>query len=461
MVPRFYALVIPVGIMRAFFKLMINIIKEVRKMTDKRKENIDTLCLRAGYEIENGGANIPPISQSTTFKYNSTKEVADLFDLKEAGFFYTRLGNPTVDALEKRVASLDGGIAAVATGSGQAANLLSITNIAGAGDHVIALNNIYGGTYNLIGTTLKNFGIEATFVPCNDIDALKAAIKDNTKLIFGESLTNPKADVLDIEKYAQVAHENNIPLILDNTLATPALLRPIEHGCDIVTYSSSKYLDGHATAMGGIIVDSGNFDWKKGDFKVLTEKDESYHGLVFADHFGKAAYAARLRTVGLRDLGTIQSPFNAYLTLLGLDTLALRMERHSQNALAVAEFLESSPYVDRVSYPFLKSSASYDLAQKYLEGGSGVLSFEIKGGKDTAVKFIDSLKLVRLAVHVADARSLALHPASSTHRQLSDKELESVGISPILIRLSIGIEHIDDIIADLGQALEKACLKED
>lgn len=428
-------------------------------MTDTRRESIETLCLRAGYEIENGGANIPPISQSTTFTYNSTKEVADLFDLKEAGFFYTRLGNPTVDALEKRVAALDGGVAAVATGSGQAASLLAITNIAGAGDHVIALNNIYGGTYNLIGTTLKKFGIESSFVPCNDIDALKAAIKDNTKLIFGESLTNPKADVLDIEKYAQVAHENNIPLILDNTLATPALLRPIEHGCDIVTYSSSKYLDGHAAAMGGIIVDSGNFDWKKGDFKVLTEKDESYHGLVFADHFGKAAYAARLRTVGLRDLGTIQSPFNAYLTLLGLDTLALRMERHSQNALAVAEFLEKSPYVDRVSYPFLKSSTSYDLSQKYLEGGSGVLSFEIKGGKDAAVKFIDSLKLVRLAVHVADVRSLALHPASSTHRQLSDKELESVGISPSLIRLSIGIEHIDDIIADLGQALEQACLQ--
>lgn len=459
MVPRFYALVIPIGIMRAFFKLMINIIKEVRKMTDQRRENIETLCLRAGYEIENGGANIPPISQSTTFTYNSTKEVADLFDLKEAGFFYTRLGNPTVDALEKRVAALDGGVAAVATGSGQAASLLAITNIAGAGDHVIALNNIYGGTYNLIGTTLKKFGIESSFVPCNDIDALKAAIKDNTKLIFGESLTNPKADVLDIEKYAQVAHENNIPLILDNTLATPALLRPIEHGCDIVTYSSSKYLDGHAAVMGGIIVDSGNFDWKKGDFKVLTEKDESYHGLVFADHFGKAAYAARLRTVGLRDLGTIQSPFNAYLTLLGLDTLALRMERHSQNALAVAKFLKSSPYVDRVSYPFLKSSTSYDLSQKYLEGGSGVLSFEIKGGKDAAVKFIDSLKLVRLAVHVADVRSLALHPASSTHRQLSDQELESVGISPSLIRLSIGIEHIDDIIADLGQALEQACLQ--
>lgn len=426
-------------------------------MTEKNYKNIDTACLRAGYTPGNGQANIPPITQSTTFNYGSTKQVADLFDLNDPGFFYTRLGNPTTDVLEKRLAALDGGVAAVATGSGQAANLLAITNIAGAGDHVIALNNIYGGTYNLINKTLRDLGIEASFVSSNDLDEARAAIQDNTKLIFGESLTNPKVDVLDIEGYARLSHEHNIPLILDNTLATPALLRPIDFGCDIVTYSSSKYLDGHAAAMGGIIVDSGNFDWSKGDYDRLTKADESYHGLVFTEHFGKAAYAARLRTVGLRDYGTIQSPFNAFLTILGVDTLALRMERHSENALKVARFLEESDLVESVSYPFLESSKSYDLAKKYLKGGSGVLSFEIKGDRETASDFIDSLELVNLAVHVSDARSLCLHPASSTHRQLSDEELEKVGISPNLIRLSIGLENIDDIIIDIENALNKAC----
>lgn len=420
-------------------------------------KNTQTACLRAGYEPGNGQANIPPITQSTTFNYSSTKQVADLFDLNDPGFFYTRLGNPTTDVLEKRIAALDGGVAAVATGSGQAASLIAITNIAKAGDHIVALNNIYGGTYNLINKTLKDLGIDSTFVACNDLDELKAAIKDNTKLIFGESLTNPKADILDIEAYANIAHENNIPLILDNTLATPALLRPIDFGCDIVTYSSSKYLDGHAAAMGGIIVDSGNFDWAKGDFDVLTKPDESYHGLVFTEHFGKTAYAARLRTVGLRDFGTIQSPFNSFLTLLGIDTLALRMERHSENALEVAKFLEKNDLVESVSYPFLKSSKSYDLAQKYLKGGSGLISFCIKGDRDTAARFIDSLELINLAVHVADARSLCLHPASSTHRQLSDESLDEIGIYPNLIRLSIGLENIDDIIEDLDQAIKKAC----
>ena len=426
-------------------------------MTEKNYKKIETACLRAGYTPGNGQANIPPITQSTTFNYGSTRQVADLFDLNDPGFFYTRLGNPTTDVLEKRLAALDGGVAAVATGSGQAANLLAITNIAGAGDHVIALNNIYGGTYNLINKTLRDLGIEASFVSSNDLDEARAAIQDNTKLIFGESLTNPKVDVLDIEGYARLAHEHNIPLILDNTLATPALLRPIDFGCDIVTYSSSKYLDGHAAAMGGIIVDSGNFDWSKGDYDRLTKADESYHGLVFTEHFGKAAYAARLRTVGLRDYGTIQSPFNSFLTLLGIDTLALRMERHSENALKLASFLEESDLVESVSYPFLESSKSYDLAKKYLKGGSGVLSFEIKGDRETAADFIDSLELVNLAVHVSDARSLCLHPASSTHRQLSDEELEKVGISPNLIRLSIGLENIDDIISDIENALDKAC----
>lgn len=426
-------------------------------MTEKIYKNIDTACLRAGYEPGNGEANLPPITQSTTFTYESTDQVAELFNLNDPGFFYTRLGNPTVDALEQRVAALDGGVGAVATGSGQAANLLAIVNIAKAGEHIVALNNIYGGTFNLANKIIKDFGIDSTFVSVNNFDELEEAIKDNTKLIIGESLANPKADVLDIEKYAEIAHKHNIPLILDNTLATPALLRPIEHGCDIVTYSSSKYLDGHAAAMGGIIVDSGNFDWSRGDYEQLTKPDESYHGLVFTDHFGNSAYAARLRTVGLRDLGTIQSPVNAFLTLLGLDTLALRMERHSKNALEVAEFLENSDYVESVSYPFLKSSQSYDLANNYLKGGSGVLSFCIKGDRDRAARFIESLKLIRLAVHVADARSLALHPASSTHRQLSDENLNEVGIFPNLIRLSIGIENSEDIIADIKQALEKAC----
>lgn len=423
----------------------------------KEYKNIDTACLKAGYEPKNGEANIPPIVQSTTFKYNSTKQVAEIFDLNDPGFFYTRLGNPTVDVLEKRIAALDGGVAGVATSSGQAANLLAILNIAQSGDHIVALNNIYGGTFNLIANSLKALGIEASFVSCNDLKEAKAAIKSNTKLIIGEALTNPKADVLDIESYAKLAHENNIPLILDNTLATPALLRPIDYGCDIVTYSSTKYLDGHSAAMGGLVVDSGNFDWTKGNYEKLTTPDESYHGLVFTDHFGKAAYAARLRTVGLRDFGAIQAPLNAFLTILGIDTLALRMNKHSENALVVANYLENSPYVESVSYPFIKSSESYEFAKKYLKGGSGVMSFNIKGDRETAAKFIDSLKLITLAVHVADARSLCLHPASSTHRQLSDKDLEAIGVYPNLIRLSVGIENVEDIIEDLDQSLKIAC----
>lgn len=419
-------------------------------------KNIDTACVRAGYEAKNGESSIPPIVQSTTFSYEKTSEIADLFDLKESGFFYTRLGNPTIDALEKKIADLDGGVCAVGTGSGQAANLLAVLNIAKAGDNIVAVNNIYGGTYNLFANTLRDLGIETKFVNNNDLDELKAAIDDNTKLVFGETISNPKASVLDIKSYADIAHEHNIPLILDNTLATPALLRPIDYGCDIVTYSSSKYIDGHAAALGGLIVDSGNFDWESGDFDRLTKPDESYHGLIFTEQFKNAAYGARLRTVGLRDFGAVISPQNAFLTILGLDTLALRMNKHSKNALRVAEFLENNDKVESVSYPFLESSPSYPYAKKYLKGGSGVVSFEIKGGRDEASKFIDSLELITLAVHVADVRSLALHPASSTHRQLSDKELEKVGVSKSLIRLSIGIEDADDLIEDISQALDKA-----
>lgn len=419
-------------------------------------KNIETACVRAGYEAKKGESNLPPIVQSTTFSYEKTSEIADLFDLKESGFFYTRLGNPTIDALEKKIADLDGGVCAVATGSGQAANLLAVLNIAKAGDNIVAVNNIYGGTYNLFASTLKDLGIETKFVNYNDLDELRAAIDDKTKLVFGETISNPKASVLDIKSYADIAHEHNIPLILDNTLATPVLLRPIDFGCDIVTYSSSKYIDGHAAALGGLIVDSGNFDWEKGDFNRLTKPDESYHGLIFAEQFKNAAYGARLRTVGLRDFGAVISPQNAFLTILGLDTLALRMNKHSENALRVAEFLENNEKVKSVSYSFLESSPSYPYAKKYLKGGSGVVSFEIKGGRDEASRFIDSLELITLAVHVADARSLALHPASSTHRQLSDEELEKVGVSKSLIRLSIGIEDADDLIEDISQALDKA-----
>lgn len=419
-------------------------------------KNIETACVRSGYEAKNGESNLPPIVQSTTFSYDKTSDIADLFDLKESGFFYTRLGNPTIDALEKKICDLDGGVCAVATGSGQAANLLAVLNIAKAGDNIVAVNNIYGGTYNLFNNILRDLGIATKFVSHNDLEELKNSIDKNTKLVFAETISNPKASVLDIKSYADIAHEHNIPLILDNTLATPALVRPIDYGCDIVTYSSSKYIDGHAAALGGLIVDSGNFDWKSGNFPRLTEPDQSYHGLIFTEQFKSAAYGARLRTVGLRDYGAVISPQNAFLTILGLDTLFLRMNQHSKNALKVAQFLENNERVESVSYSFLESSPSYPYAKKYLKGGSGVVSFEIKGGREEASKFIDSLKLITLAVHVSDVRSLALHPASSTHRQLSDEKLKEVGVSKNLIRLSIGIENADDLIEDISQALDKA-----
>lgn len=420
----------------------------------KKFTKFDTLCTQAGWDPKNGESRIPPISQSTTFKYDSPDTVADLFDLKEEGFFYTRIANPTIDALEKKIAALDGGVAAIATSSGQAANLLAVLNIAKSGDNIVAVNNIYGGTFNLLGTTIKNFGIETRFVRSNDLEELENAIDSKTKLVFGETLSNPRADVIDISSYAQIAHKYNIPLILDNTLATPALVRPIEFGCDIVTYSSSKYLDGHAAAMGGIIVDSGKFDWNKGDFNCLTRPDQSYHGLVYTEQFEEAAYSARLRTVGLRDIGSIISPFNAYLTFLGLDTLSLRLKKTSENALKVAEFLEKSDKVEFVNYAYLDSSKDYNLAKKYLKAGGGLISFGIKGGREKAKKFIEKLELLTLCVHVSDVRSYALHPASSTHRQLSDEQLEEVGIGANLIRLSIGIEDIEDILADIENALE-------
>ncbi len=423
-------------------------------MSKKDYQNLETLCVQAGYDPKSGEPRIAPIVQSTTFKYDKTQTVADLFDLKESGFFYTRLGNPTIDALEQRVAALDGGAAAVATSSGQSASLNAVLNITNAGDNIVVLNNIYGGTYNLFGTTLKNWGIEARFVPSNDLEAAESQIDDKTTLIYGEVLANPSTAILDIEKYADLAHSHNIPLVLDNTLTTPALVKPIDYGCDVVVYSSTKYLDGHATAMGGLVVDSGNFDWTKGDYPQLTQPDESYHGLVFTENFGEAAYAARIRTVCLRDLGNIAAPFNAFLTLRGIETLALRLERHSENAFKVAKFLQDHDKVEFVNYPFLETNKDYDLALKYLKAGSGVISFGVKGGREDAAKFIEALDLVSLVVNVADVRSYALHPASSTHRQLSDEELEESGITPNLIRLSVGIENVDDIIADIDQALK-------
>lgn len=422
-------------------------------MTKKNFKNLETLCVQAGYEPKNGQPRVVPIVQSTTFKYDSTETVANLFDLKEGGFFYTRLGNPTTDALEKKIAALDGGVAAVATSSGQSANLNAVLNITKAGENIVALNNVYGGTFNLLGTTLKKYGIEARFVSCNDFEELERNIDSKTRLILGEVLANPSTQILDIEKYAQIAHSHNIPLIVDNTLTTPVLCKPIDFGADVVTYASTKYLEGHATTIGGLIVDSGNFNWSKGNYPCLTEKDESYHGLVFTEAFGKAAYAARIRTVLLRDFGNAPSPFNAFLTILGIDTLSLRLERHSQNALKIAEFLEKHDNVEFVNYPFLKSSPDYELAKKYLRAGSGVISFGIKGGREEAAKFIDSLELLTLVVHVSDVRSYALHPASSTHRQLSDEELKKAGIPGNLIRLSIGIENADDLISDIDNAL--------
>lgn len=422
-------------------------------MTKKNFKNLETLCVQAGYEPKSGQPRVVPIVQSTTFKYDSTETVANLFDLKEGGFFYTRLGNPTTDALEKKIAALDGGVAAVATSSGQSANLNAVLNITKAGENIVALNNVYGGTFNLLGTTLIKYGIEARFVSCNDFEELERNIDSKTRLILGEVLANPSTQILDIEKYAQIAHSHNIPLIVDNTLTTPVLCKPIDFGADVVTYASTKYLEGHATTIGGLIVDSGNFNWSKGNYPCLTEKDESYHGLVFTEAFGKAAYAARIRTVLLRDFGNAPSPFNAFLTILGIDTLFLRLERHSQNALKIAEFLEKHEKVEFVNYPFLKSSPDYELAKKYLRAGSGVISFGIKGGRKEAAKFIDSLELLTLVVHVSDVRSYALHPASSTHRQLSDEELKKAGIPGNLIRLSIGIENADDLISDIDNAL--------
>ncbi len=417
---------------------------------------LETKCIQSGYKPKNGEARVLPIYQSTTFKYDSSDYMGKLFDLEEDGFFYTRLANPTVAAVEEKISDLEGGVGAMMTSAGQAATMMAVMNIAGAGDHIVCSAAVYGGTFNLLAVTLEKFGIETTFVnPDDDLEELQKAIKPNTKAVMGETIANPALTVLDIEKFASLAHNNGIPLIVDNTFATPILCRPFEFGADIVIHSTSKYMDGHAVSLGGVIVDSGNFDWSKsGKFPCMTEPDESYHGVVYTEHFGKAAYIAKARVQLMRDMGSSPSPQNAFLLNLGLETLHLRMIRHSENALKVAQYLESHPCVGWVNYSGLESSKYNELAKKYLPKGScGVVSFGVKGGREAGVKFLDSLKLAAIVTHVADARTCALHPASSTHRQMTDEQLAECGTGPDLVRFSVGIENVDDIIADLEQAL--------
>lgn len=418
---------------------------------------LDTLCVQAGYEPKNSEPRVVPIVQSTTFAYDSAETMGKLFDLEEDGFFYTRLGNPTLDAVEKKIAALEGGVGALLTSSGQAASLISVTNICKTGDHVIASAAIYGGTFNLFNKTLRDLGIAFDFVsPRITAEELEKAFRPNTKAVFVETLTNPSLDVIDIELFAQVAHAHHVPLIVDNTFATPINCRPFEWGADIVVHSTSKYMDGHAVALGGVVVDSGNFDWESGDYDMLTTPDETYHGVVYTKQFGKAAYIVKCRTHLMRDFGAQAAPQNAFLLNLGLDTLALRMERHCSNAQQVAEFMEAHDKVEWVNYPGLPSNPYYEKAKKYMPHGTcGVISVGIKGGKDGAVRFMEALKLAKIVIHVADARTCVLHPASTTHRQLSDSQLIDAGIAPNMVRFSVGIENPGDIIADIAQALEQ------
>lgn len=425
----------------------------------KKNLKISTLCVQAGWEPKNGEPVLPPIVQSTTFKYDNTEEMAMLFDLKKEGYFYTRLQNPTNDNVAKKIAALEGGVAATLTSSGQAANFYAVFNICEAGDHIVTSNEIYGGTYNLFGVTLKKLGIECTFVDQTaSEDEIQKAFRPNTKLLFGETISNPGCNVLDIEKFARIAHKNGVPLIIDNTFATPVNCRPFEWGADIVTHSTTKYIDGHAMTVGGVVVDSGNFDWdaQAEKFPGLTTPDESYHGLTYTKAFGKMAYTTKLVAQLMRDLGSIQSPHNSFLINIGLESLHLRVAQHCRNAQRVAEFLASDDRVAWVHYCGLPSDSNYELGQKYLPNGScGVMAFGLKGDRETAVKFMDSLELVRIVTHVADSRTCVLHPASHTHRQLSDEQLKEAGIAPDLIRLSVGIEDCEDILDDIKQALEK------
>ena len=423
------------------------------------KKNLETLCVQAGWTPKKGEPRVLPIYQSTTFKYETSEQMARLFDLEDEGYFYTRLANPTNDAVAAKINALEGGVGCVLTSSGQAANFYAIFNICSAGDHFITSNTIYGGTYNLFGVTLKKLGIECTFVdPDWDDERIEAEFRENTKCFFGETISNPGGNVFDIERFAKMAHKHGVPLIVDNTFATPINCRPIEWGCDIVTHSTTKYMDGHATQVGGAVIDSGNFDWDaQGDkFAGLTTPDESYHGLTYTKAFGKMAYMTKLVTQLMRDLGSIPAPQNCFLLNLGLETLHLRMPRHCENAQRVAEWLEKNEKVAWVNYCGLKGNKYYDLAQKYLPNGScGVIAFGLKGSKEEAIRFMDNLDFICIVTHVADARTCVLHPASHTHRQLSDEQLLEAGVRPDLIRLSVGIENCDDIIADLEQAMTK------
>lgn len=421
---------------------------------------IETKCIHEGWKPSQGEARQLPIYQSTTFKYDTSDAMGKLFDLEAEGYFYTRLQNPTNDAVANKICALEGGVAAMLTSSGQAANFYAIFNICEAGDHFIASSSIYGGTYNLFGVTMKKMGIECTFVD-QDLpeEELEKYFKPNTKAVFGETITNPTVSVFDFEKFARLAHSHGVPLIVDNTFATPVNCRPFEWGADIVTHSTTKYMDGHGVGVGGCIVDSGNFDWSKyaDKFKGLTTPDESYHGITYVEKFGKGAYITKATAQLMRDFGSIQSPQNAFYLNVGLETLHLRMKKHCENALAVAKFLKEQDKVAWVHYADLEEDSYHNLAKKYMPNGTcGVLAFGIKGGRKASIEFMDKLKLISIVTHVADAKTCLLHPASHTHRQLTDKQLEEAGVAPDLIRLSVGIEDVDDIIKDLKQALSNS-----
>ncbi len=421
---------------------------------------IETKCIQSGYTPKNGEPRILPIYQSTTFKYDNSDEMGKLFDLEASGYFYTRLQNPTNDAVAAKICDMEGGVAGMLTSSGQAANFYAIMNIAEAGDHIICSAAVYGGTYNLYAHTIRKMGIAATFVDPNcSEEELNAAFQENTKAVVGETIANPALTVLDIEKFAKAAHAHGVPLIVDNTFATPINCRPFEWGADIVTHSTTKYMDGHAACVGGAIIDSGNFDWNKyaDKFPGLTTPDETYHGLVYTERFGKGAYITKATAQMMRDLGSIPSPQNSFLLNLGLETLHLRVPRHCENALAAAKYLKNHEKVAWVNCPSMEGDQYYDLAQKYMPNGTcGVITFGIKGGREAAVRMMDNLKMIAIVTHVADARSCVLHPASHTHRKMNEQELLEAGVQPDLIRFSVGIENIEDIIADLEQAL--ACV---
>ena len=415
---------------------------------------LETICVQGAYKPKNGEPRVFPIVQSTTYKYDNAQEMGDLFDLKATGYFYSRLQNPTCDNAAAKIALLEGGVAAMLTGSGQAAAFYSVFNIAQAGDHIVSSSAIYGGTFNLFNVTMRKLGIDFTFVsPHASEDELRAAVKPNTKAFFGETIANPSLEILDIEKFAKVAHEAGVPLIVDNTFATPVNCRPFEWGADIVMHSTTKYMEGHASTIGGVVVDSGKFDWTQNDkFPGLTQPDESYHGLVYSD-LGEAAYITKATVQLMRDLGSVQSPQNAFLLNMGLETLHLRMPRHCENAKKVAEYLQNHDKVEWVECAMLPGDRQYEAARKYMPNGTcGVVSFGIKGGREAATKFMDSLRLAAIVTHVADVRTCCLHPASTTHRQLTDEELVAAGVSPDLVRFSVGIENADDIIADIEQA---------